>query len=217
MASYTVRNTTTLTIPEIEDGLAALDYGLSSSLSISGMNAVVWTGVGIATCFVAARAWIRVVRAGRLAADDYLIFSAHLLLVINAVLQTIQNPDIYNVVTNAVRAVFYATNELDMDAAGSAEFYVRGTRFLKYEFTIIGFFWTILWLVKASFLAFFYVLFKGLPLYRRLWWGVVIFAFLAYAGCWIASVNNCHPAHMYFTFGMSLPSFPKDSEDAMQT
>ncbi len=46
--------------------------------------------------------------------------------------------------------------------------------------------WTQLWLVKASFLAFFYTLFYGLPQYRKAWWVVVIFTVLAYLGCWIA-------------------------------
>jgi len=204
-ASYTLRNTTTLTVSEIEAKIALLDYGLANNLSSAGFNAVIWGGVGIATLFLAARFWIRLAKTGRLAMDDYIMFAAYLFLVINGILQTLQNPDIYNITINADRARFYAMNELDMDKAGAYEFFVRGTRFLKYEFTIIGFFWTILWLVKASFLAFFYTLFEGLPKYRRIWWGVVVFAFFAYAGCWIASASTCHPAYTYFTFGSWFP------------
>ena len=55
-------------------------------------------------------------------------------------------------------------------------------------FTIIGLFWTIVWSVKASFLALYYRLFDGLPHYLRIWWFVAVFTALAYVGCWIASV-----------------------------
>jgi hypothetical protein len=204
-ASYTLRNTTTLTVSEIEAQIALLDYGLANHLSSAGFNGVIWGGIGIATIFMAARFWIRLAKTGRLAMDDHFMLAAYLFLVLNGILQTLQNPDIYNVTINAVRAQFYAMNDLDMDKAGAYEFFDRGTRFLKYEFTIIGFFWTILWLVKASFLAFFYTLFEGLPKYRRIWWAVVVFAFLSYAGCWIASANTCHPGYTYFTFGSWSP------------
>jgi hypothetical protein len=187
VGSYVVQNTTTLTVPEIEAKLAGLNYGMADNLSAAGFNAVVWSGIGIATFFLAARIWIRMTKIRRLAIDDYFVMAAWLFLLMNGILQSLQNPDIYNVVINTVRIKFYMSNELKMDPAAEYEFLTRGTRFLKYEFAIIGFFWTILWLVKASFLAFFYTLFEGLPKYRKMWWGVVVFAFLAYAGCWTAS------------------------------
>ena len=94
----------------------------------------------------------------------------------------------------------------------------NGNKYVHYEFVIIGLFWTILWCVKASFLALYYRLFDGLPKYRKAWWAVVIFTVGAYIGCWvsfrsyhttraqidtsqISSVWTCHPPANYFHFG----------------
>ncbi|OBT54457.1 hypothetical protein VE04_05068 [Pseudogymnoascus sp. 24MN13] len=134
---------------------------------------------------------IRVTRIEKLHVDDYLIYAAFLVLVANAVLQTLQTPHCYNL-ARLVNGLSTLTEEETM---------ASGNTYMRYEFTIIGLFWTVLWLVKASFLAFFYKLFDGLQGYRRLWWAVVVFAFLSYVGCWIVSINVCHPAKNYFIFG----------------
>ena len=165
--------------------------GIAGTLPEYGLIAITWAGVALATIFLIGRTIIRLTRAGSLRVDDYLIYTAFVVLVINAGLQTKQTPDAYYIAKAEVGLV-----------PVDERLIVAGTRYLKYEFTIIGLFWTVLWLVKASFLAFFYHLFDGLPTYRRIWWGVVVFAFLAYSGCWIASINNCHPASNYFIFGM---------------
>ena len=65
--------------------------------------------------------------------------------------------------------------------------------------------------VKASFLAFYWKLFDGLPKYKKWWLMVAIFAFASYAGCWIASALTCHPASLYFEFGTYL--FPLATEE----
>ena len=194
-------NLTTLSNAEIEKGIDSISNGLLDNLSPAGFNAIIWTSVGICACFVAGRFWVRLTKAGRLAVDDWLILSAWVFLLLNAILQTCQMPDIVNLIVNSNRSAYLREVKVERSLAGKYEFFVRGTRFLKYEFTIIGFFWTVLWLVKASFLAFFYTLFEGLPKYRKVWWAVVVFSFLAYVGCWIASINNCHPPKNYFTLG----------------
>jgi hypothetical protein len=111
-------------------------------------------------------------------------------LITNAALQTHQTASLYYI---------------DKVAAGlvppGPELLQKGTVYVRYEFPIIGLMWTVLWCVKASFLALFWRLFDGLPRYRRIWWGVAIFAFLAYVGCWIGSAWTCHPPSIYFSFG----------------
>ena len=55
--------------------------------------------------------------------------------------------------------------------------------------------------VKASFLAFYWKLFNGLPKYKKWWMIVSVFVFASYIGCWISSALTCHPASVYFKFG----------------
>lgn len=199
--NYQRTNRTTLTNEEIEAGIDAISNGMLDSLSPAGFNAIIWTTVAITAIFVGGRFWVRLTRAGRLAWDDWLILAAWTFLMLNGILQTCQMPDIVNLIVNSRRQAYFAKIGVEMTIAGKYELFLRGNRFLKYEFTIIGFFWTVLWLVKASFLAFFYTLFEGLPKYRKAWWAVVVFSFLAYVGCWVASINNCHPPKNYFTLG----------------
>ncbi|KFY34375.1 hypothetical protein V494_06825 [Pseudogymnoascus sp. VKM F-4513 (FW-928)] len=165
--------------------------GLAGKLPERGLIIIVWVATGLAGCFVVARTAIRIKKIEKLHVDDYLIYTAFLVLIANAVLQTIQAPHCYNL-ARLVNGLSTLTEE---------ETVASGNTYLRYEFTIIGLFWTVLWLVKASFLAFFYMLFDGLQVYRRIWWGVVVFAFLSYVGCWIVSINVCHPARNYFVFG----------------
>lgn len=87
---------------------------------------------------VIARTLIRIVKAERLGYDDYWIYLAYLILCINAALQTIQIPYIYHLVR--VRA--------GLKPAGEG-FLEDGNNYLRYEFAIIGLFWSILWSVSA--------------------------------------------------------------------
>ena len=86
---------------------------------------------------VIARTLIRV-KAERLGYDDYWIYLAYLILCINAALQTVQTPYIYHMVR--VRAGLEPTGE---------GFLKDGNIYLRYEFAIIGLFWSILWSVSA--------------------------------------------------------------------
>lgn len=88
---------------------------------------------------VIARTWIRIVKAERLGHDDYWIYLAYLILCINAALQTIQTPYIYHLVR--VRA--------GLEPAGEG-FLKDGNDYLRYEFAIIGLFWSTLWSVSAQ-------------------------------------------------------------------
>lgn len=89
---------------------------------------------------VIARTLIRLVKAERLGYDDYWIYLAYLILCINAVLQTAQTNYVYHLVR--VRA--------GLEPAGEG-FLMDGNAYLRYEFAIIGLFWSVLWSVSAPF------------------------------------------------------------------
>jgi hypothetical protein len=147
--------------------------GSARHLDSQGLIAVGWVGVGLASLFVVLRCVARITEMKRLHVDDYWMITALMFLTVNAILQTLQSPSLYYLVDVSVGRV----------PAGPPVL-VQGNIYVRYEFAIIGLFWTVLWCVKASFLTLFYRLFDGLPNYRRLWWAVVVFAALAYVGCW---------------------------------
>lgn len=70
--------------------------GLAGKLPEHGLVIIVWAATGLAGCFVVARTAIRIKKIGKLYVDDYIIYAAFLILVVNAVLQTLQTPHVYN-------------------------------------------------------------------------------------------------------------------------
>ncbi|KAL4866988.1 hypothetical protein BDV12DRAFT_198718 [Aspergillus spectabilis] len=158
--------------------------GVATHLSETGLIAITWTGAGLGILFTSFRLAIRFTRLKRLLADDYLILLALFFLIANAILQTLQAPHLY----------YIALTPLSGDIVHHAVMYVH------YMFVIIGLFWSVLWSVKAAFLALFWEITNNLPHYRRLWWGIVVFCFASYAGCWFASAFTCHPPSDYFRF-----------------
>ena len=79
-------------------------------------------------------------------------------------------------------------------------FELRSSEFLKLQFAIIILFWSNIWAVKASFLAFYNPLFKNVNGYQtRAWWLVAILCGLAYFGCWVTQFMSCVPFNTYFT------------------
>jgi hypothetical protein len=171
---------------------ASAPRGVATTLSVNGLIAVTWTGAALGILFTGIRIVIRLTQMKRLLTDDYFVLLGLVFLIANAVLQTLQAPHLYY---------------MALDVTGPDIIY-HGTLYTYYEFAIIGVFWSVLWAIKGSFLALFWIISDGLPQYRRAWWATTIFAILAYIGCWLASVFTCHPASNYFKFGMgSAPLF----------
>ncbi|GAB1195991.1 hypothetical protein APSETT444_005256 [Aspergillus pseudonomiae] len=163
--------------------------GVATHLSANGLIGVTWTGVALGVAFTSIRIAIRLQRMKHLLADDYFVLFGLALLITNAVLQTIQAPHLYY---------------MSLTPTGEDIKY-HALRYVHLEFVIIGLFWSILWCIKGSFLALFWMISDGLPKYRRVCAAISIFTFLAYVGCWIASALNCHPPSDYFKFVMGLP------------
>ncbi|KAL4916777.1 hypothetical protein BDW62DRAFT_218598 [Aspergillus aurantiobrunneus] len=158
---------------------------VATGLSERGLIAVTWTGAGLGILFTGLRLAIRLSRMKRLLADDYFILLALFFLVVNAVLQTLQAPHLYHAILTPLAG----------DLVHHAVMYVH------YMFVIIGLFWSVLWSVKAAFLALFWTTTHNLPHHRRWWWAIVAFCVVSYVGCWLASAFTCHPPSDYFKFG----------------
>jgi hypothetical protein len=89
-------------------------------------------------------------------------------------------------------------------------FLLRGSYYLKCQFASTVLFWTCLWSVKASFLAFFFQLTKRLTWPRRAWWAITTITALAFAGsiisyplsCTSFTIGECrsgHPCALWLT------------------
>jgi len=165
--------------------------GAARGLARGGLVAVTWAGFSLACGFVLLRCHVRIKENRRLFSDDYWLLAALFFLAVNAILQTLQTPSLYYLI--------YASSG---EAPAGKALMDEGNVYVRYQFAIILIFFTIIWSVKYSFLALYYRLFKGLTMYRGIWWVVVNFAALAYVGCWFASIWTCHPPSTYFDFGM---------------
>jgi len=80
---------------------------------------------------------------------------------------------------------------------------------LKEVLCIQVLFWATLWSVKLSLLFMFKKLTTGLPLYNKIWWGVLVFSVLSFIGCVISAFESCSSLHTWFSpLGKSRASFP---------
>jgi hypothetical protein len=143
------------------------------------------------TCFSAAFALVAVRTAIRLRSpsgrrfppvDDCLIFFALASLLALCVLETIQLPSLYYITGILAGTVPISTVELIID---------QTENYLLYQFPIVVLFWTVLWSVKAAFLALYWRLFRDLTWYRRAWYLLAAFTFLAYGGCLVTLTLSC--------------------------
>ncbi|KAN0105858.1 hypothetical protein V8E51_008734 [Hyaloscypha variabilis] len=159
------------------------------SLPPQALLAVVWTSFSVACLLVILRTAIRLKYMPRLTMEDYWIFVALTTLLTICILQTIQQPNLYFMLATIAGIIPISDNLIS-----SVE------QYLRFEFPLNLLFWTVLWSVKASFLALYFKLFRELPIYRRVWYCLAAFTFVAYVGCWITLATSCHPLSNFFKF-----------------
>ena len=164
--------------------------GAARTISETGLLAITWTSFSVATLFVALRLSVRFRQNRSFLFDDYWIIWAWLCLLTMAVLQTEQMPSLWYMTYLGAGRVLP-----DQDTGPRTE------QLTRWQFPIIKLFWTVLWSVKASFMAVIFRLVKPFPVLRRLWYCVAVFTFLAYVGCWLASALTCSPPLDYFKAG----------------
>jgi hypothetical protein len=165
--------------------------GYARHIDKTDLTAVIWVFFAVASLFVWARVGVRWRQNQRLLIDDYWMLFAWVCTIASSVLQTLQLP-----------ALFYIT-ELDAGHIAPTDTDVAIlTQLSVFQFPLIKLFWTILWSIKASFLALFYRLVCPITFTRWAWYAVATFTFLAYVGCWISSTTTCHNVADYFVPGM---------------
>lgn len=168
----------------MSDGNAAELAGAASGLSPAGLIAVAWVGFAVAAWLVGLRLYARLSENRTLRSDDYCLLLALSFLLANAILQTLQTKSLYYLVRSGAGQV-----------PGGQQLKDHGNNYVRYQFAVIAIFWSVLWSVKASFLALYYRFFRSKPWYKTAWWCSVTFTALAYVGCWIASVWVCNVSY----------------------
>lgn len=163
----------------------------AGSLPRPSLLALIWTCFGAALFFVTLRTSIRFTVSNRPTTDDMWILLALCCLLTLCILETIQLPSLYHI-TGVTAGIVPLSDRLISQTED----------YLRLEFPIIVLFWTVLWCVKAGFLALYFKLCRDLPIYRRAWYTLAVFTLLAYAGCVVSLSVSCGPITNFFRFGM---------------
>ncbi|KAI9817002.1 MAG: hypothetical protein M1826_001698 [Phylliscum demangeonii] len=150
------------------------------SMTHTQLMGVVWGGVGVAIILTAFRYYIRFKFFGRLYVDDAFVFLALVLLMASAIMYHFITPTLF-LLNRIVAGQTPPPPDLQQVI----------TTYLKVQFALTLLFWTGLWAVKFSFLAFFYKLGQGLRAQRIAWMLVVVFTALAFVGCLISYPIAC--------------------------
>ncbi|KXJ94966.1 hypothetical protein Micbo1qcDRAFT_192136 [Microdochium bolleyi] len=151
--------------------------------------AIIWSCFGCAVLIVTGRTAVRLKIAKRPSAEDYWILFALAALLALCILETIQLPSLY-----------YMTAVLEGKVSFSMSLIAHTETYLRYQFPITCLYWTVLWSIKAGFLALYFKLFKELTVYRRVWYGLAVFTLLAYAACWASLAVSCGTLDNFFRF-----------------
>jgi hypothetical protein len=140
-----------------------------------------WSLFGTALLFFLARIAIRVKFNKRIFWDDGWALFAMTCLLANCILTTVMLRPMYATISVQVQW----SSAIKRDIFGNI------TQFLKYQFAQSMIFWTCLWSVKASFLAFFLRLTHNVRGHYVAWWIIVVITTLAYIGCVISYPVSC--------------------------
>ena len=136
---------------------------------------IIWALFGVALAFLTARLVIRLRVYGRLMVDDGLVILAITCLLTSDIAATVMAPKIY----------IYQSVQVDHIPKPS-HYQAIADSYAKYQWAVAYLFFTGIWAVKGSFLAYYDDLTKRLTPFRRAWWLAIGFTILTYIGSLIA-------------------------------
>ncbi|KAI9883403.1 MAG: hypothetical protein M1823_004839 [Watsoniomyces obsoletus] len=140
----------------------------------------VWTGFALAAFFTVIRFYIRHRYFRKFFIDDALVLFALVNLAAGAALYHFTVPDMYIIELVGAGLVAAPDNMVAM-----------ASRYMKMQMTLTTLFWTCLWTVKFSFLAFFHKLGTGLQYQRKYWWVVTVITIGSYIACIVSYPVSC--------------------------
>lgn len=107
---------------------------------------------------------------------------------------------------NILDTIYIITAVATGKAAPTPSFISDAEHMMRCMFAIQLLFWTTLYAVKSSLLFLFRRLTVGLPIYEKIWVGVLVFTMLSFIGSIISELTSCKPLSAYFHFGMFTPT-----------
>ncbi|KAK0251910.1 hypothetical protein LTR91_006460 [Friedmanniomyces endolithicus] len=140
----------------------------------------IWVLAAIALIFVLARIGTRLYVFRRIHMDDGFAILALVVLIANGAVMTAMAPSMYELLAVSVG------REIPTPAV-----MMRVSFYLKCQLASTILFWSCLWSVKASFLAFFRQLSEGLLWPRRAWWAVTIVTLMSFLGSIVTYPVSC--------------------------
>ncbi|KAI0188148.1 hypothetical protein EV127DRAFT_513172 [Xylaria flabelliformis] len=139
-------------------------------VSLQGFHAIVWTGFALCLISVSVRTYTRFICFHRLLIDDYLMLLALVLLAGTAATGQLVLGDVYTLIRVGRGEEAPGPNFLEETKRGILGFAVQSI------FCYAG-----LWLIKLSFLVFFYRLGHNVTKYLIFWWIVLFFVIASLA------------------------------------
>ncbi|KAF1350458.1 hypothetical protein EJ07DRAFT_139116 [Lizonia empirigonia] len=162
-----------------------------SYVSLETLQRTGYAMLSLTTVFVAARVAIQIGRRKGLGPPDYLIYVSFLFYTEVCALYLFMAPRLFRF------------NDV---MAGEAEAWPTMQRdvVVLYNNLFVNtlLFWTCLWCAKLSLLVLYRKLMVGLPyVHMRLWWDIVVFCVLSWAGCIVSGLMSCTNLHGFLANG----------------
>jgi hypothetical protein len=164
------------------DGKPIVSGQSAGKVSQEILMIVTWTCFAVAATFWTIRVIIRLKLNSKLNLDDFFATLGLCILLAHAIVLTEMAPSMYDILRVA---------EPNSTFVPPADFMERSTFYLKCQFAATCLFWSCLWAVKASFMAFYKKLTEGIKGLSQAWWAVAVFIFLAYLACIISYPVSC--------------------------
>jgi hypothetical protein len=168
-----------------------------------------WVLFGSSSAFFLSRLAIRIKFTGKVWADDWLAAAALACLLADALIITFMADAMYETLELSNMAAAAASPKSSLNRRAS--FYVTVSFYMRMQFAETIMFWTCLWLVKASFLAFFHRLTNNLRKYIIAWWTITAFTAVSYLASMITYPVSCssfapckYITHPLFSLSLSL-------------
>ncbi|KAL8979252.1 MAG: hypothetical protein Q9205_005371, partial [Flavoplaca limonia] len=162
---------------------------MDNSVSVEGLNALLWTLTAVAIVLSVGRFTIRYVTAGRFHLDDASHLLSLLLLIGLAAAYTTGFP--YSV------RIARISSKQEVPPPLTDPFY---REYLQLRLVVTLLVFMVLWSVKATFLIFYRLLFDVSRTFIRMWWAAVALVFATFWVCIGSTLTLCGSASDLYNF-----------------